>query len=64
MMYCIQHEKTKLFLEGYHGNSPIWTENVVRAAKYSEQDAKQLIQRLACQSQRVKAPWLKNDKRG
>lgn len=53
MMYCIQHEGTKLFLEGYRGNSPIWTKNVAKAAKYSERDVLKLRKRLECQSQKT-----------
>lgn len=51
MKFCIQHVKTKLFFVGYIGNKPCWTGELKEALKYSEKEAIQLKQRLACQSQ-------------
>lgn len=61
-MIYLKNIRTGLFLKGYKGNVPLWTSNVQEIAAYSECDAKQLIQRLACQSQRVEAVASKNDK--
>lgn len=57
MKYYLQNKKTGLFLRGYRGNSPLWTESThpVRdmAAAYSKEDALKLQKRLECQSQMV-----------
>lgn len=60
MQFCLKNLKTKLFLKGYDCNRPLWTERLTEAVMCSKREAKRLVRRLQCQSQRVEAVGLKS----